>query len=204
MKRAFFLAVILCVTGFIAYRLLFVHAPAPEEKKDLPLAIDQGSGTFNAGFARMLSDYYSVKDALVDWDTAAADRAAGRLTASADSVHFRQLKADSAVILTAGQLVSSIASEAQALIGEDSIEGKRRSFNAMTDELYNLVRTVRYNGQVIYYIRCPMAFGDSAEAYWLSNTSKIVNPYLGRKHPKYHDKELGCGELVDSLQFAQH
>ena len=72
----------------------------------------------------------------------------------------------------------------------------------LSGELYDLIRTVRYDRETIYHIRCPMAFGDSAEAYWLSNSSKIVNPYLGKNHPSYKNKMLGCGELVDSLDFS--
>jgi hypothetical protein len=48
-----------------------------------------------------------------------------------------------------------------------------------------------------------MAFKDSEEAYWLTSTNKIVNPYLGKKHPTYKDKMLGCGEIIDSLDFAK-
>jgi hypothetical protein len=48
-----------------------------------------------------------------------------------------------------------------------------------------------------------MAFKDSEEAYWLTNTNKIINPYLGKNHPKYKDKMVGCGEVVDSLDFSK-
>jgi hypothetical protein len=48
-----------------------------------------------------------------------------------------------------------------------------------------------------------MAFGDSSEGFWLSNTAAIINPYLGKKHPTYGAKMLGCGEVTDSLDFAK-
>jgi hypothetical protein len=73
----------------------------------------------------------------------------------------------------------------------------------LTDEVYTLVRTVRYDGETIYHIRCPMAFNDSEQAFWLSNTPKIMNPYLGEKHPVYKNKMVGCGEIDDSLNFAK-
>jgi len=47
-----------------------------------------------------------------------------------------------------------------------------------------------------------MAFNDSDEAYWLSNSREIVNPYLGKKHPRYKAGMLACGDLTDSLDFS--
>ena len=48
-----------------------------------------------------------------------------------------------------------------------------------------------------------MAFKDSIEGFWLSPTSKVVNPYLGNKHPVYKSKMLGCGEVVDSFDLTK-
>ena len=45
-----------------------------------------------------------------------------------------------------------------------------------------------------------MAFGDEV-ANWISNSSEIMNPYLGKKHAKYKDGMLHCGEVTDSLAF---
>ncbi|HMH31849.1 MAG TPA: hypothetical protein VK543_02405, partial [Puia sp.] len=103
----------------------------------------------------------------------------------------------------AGSYISSISSEAKGLLGEKSIEQKRKALNMLTSELYDLIRIVRYDGSVVYHAKCPMAFGDSNEGYWLSNNPKIVNPYLGKLHPTYKNKMLGCGEIVDSLDFSK-
>jgi hypothetical protein len=98
--------------------------------------------------------------------------------------------------------VQSIAGEVKGLNGETSMEGKKRELNMITDELYSLIRTVRYDGGVIYHMRCPIAFSDSSEGYWLSPNNQIVNPYLGKKDPVYKDKMLGSGEVSDSIHFA--
>jgi hypothetical protein len=202
MKKAVLLVIVLGLSGLIAFELLSRKQDQPPEKKDQPLAVKTSSGEFNASFSKLMKAYFGLKDALVDWDTVAVDKAAGRVQAGADSLELKELKADSSILQIAQNLASSISSEAQGLAGENSLEQKRRAFNAMTDELYNLIRTVRYAGEIIYYIKCPMAFSDSSEAYWLSNTRKIVNPYLGNKHPLYKNKMLGCGELIDSLSFT--
>ena len=96
----------------------------------------------------------------------------------------------------------SVSSEVKAFSGESGIEARRRSFNMITEYLYELATAVRYDGHIIYHIKCPMAFKETEEGYWLSSTRQIVNPYLGNKHPVYKSKMLGCGEVTDSIDFA--
>ncbi|HMH20577.1 MAG TPA: DUF3347 domain-containing protein [Puia sp.] len=203
MKKLVLLVIILVLAVFVGYKL-FSHKDQPvAEKKDQPLSIGKNSGPFNSAFADLMGDYYSVKDALVEWDSAKADLQAKALSQKVDSLPFKDMKADSSVVETAKVLAGSVSNEAKGFIGEASLEQKRRAFNMLTDELYNLVRAVRYDGQIIYHVKCPMAFNDSEEAYWLSNSPKILNPYLGTKHPKYKQKMLGCGEINDSLDFSK-
>ncbi|HTQ29343.1 MAG TPA: DUF3347 domain-containing protein, partial [Puia sp.] len=197
------LFVILALAAVTTYLLLHKKEAPTQEKKEEALAISKNSDAFNASFGTLMTGYYALKNALVDWDTAAVNRASLSVQGAADSLQLKELKADSGIVLTAQNLASSISSEAQGLAAEKSIEEKRKDFNALTDQLYNLVMTVRYDRQRIYHIRCPMALGDSVEGYWLSNSSAVINPYLGKKHPFYKDKMLGCGEVVDSLDFAK-
>ena len=203
MKKPVLLTIILILACITGYLLFFRKAVKPEEKKDQSMAISKNSNALEASFSELIAAYYSVKDALVDWDSTAADGAVMTLQLRADSLPLTQLKADSGVIQTAGNFASSISSEAKGFKGETTLEQKRRAFNMITDEMYNLLRTVKYSGSMVYHIKCPMAFNDSEEAYWLSNTSKVINPYLGRKHPKYHDKMTDCGEVVDSIDFVK-
>jgi hypothetical protein len=71
----------------------------------------------------------------------------------------------------------------------------------ITDELYSLIRTVRYDGAPVFHMHSMMAFPDSSEAYWLSPVNKVMNPYMGKNHPVYKDKMLENGELSDSIHF---
>jgi hypothetical protein len=203
-KRVLFLVIFIVLAGLLAYRFLRRDKdPGTAEKKDQPLRISKNSGAFNTAFAGLLGDYYAVRDALVEWDTLKADQQAVALAQQAGNLPFGELKADSLLVLTARGLASSVENEANGLIGEGTIEQKRRSFNMLTDEVYNLVRTVRFDGQIIYHIRCPMAFNDSEEGFWLTNTTKIMNPYLGKKHPSFGAKMVGCGEVTDSVDFSK-
>ena len=203
MKKIVLLIIVFLLAGLLAYRLFSGKETPPAENKDQALKISKNSGVFNTAFAELMSDYFSLKDALVEWDTIRADQAAYTLGQKADSLPLNTLKADSAIIMTARSMAASIGGEAKGFTGETTIEAKRRAFNALTDQLYTLINTVRYDGQTIYHIRCPMAFKDSEEGFWLSNNAKIINPYLGKKHPVYKEKMLGCGEITDSVGFVK-
>ncbi len=204
MKRLILLLLIILVGGFAVWKLFFNKPEnTPQFEKDKPLAISKNSDAFTKSFSELMSSYYNLKDALVDWDTTKANQAALIMQQRADSLPAKEIKADSTIVLTAENLAGSISNEIKGFVGENTIDQKRRAFNMITDELYNLVRTVQFDGEIIYHIRCPMAFGENEEGFWLSNTSKIINPYLGNKHPKYNNKMVGCGEVVDSLDFAK-
>ncbi len=204
MKKGILLTIIIVLGIFTVYKLLSrKETPAVEEKKDGPLTISKNSDAFNNSFSKLLDDYYAIRDALVDWDTAKANAAAGFLQEHADGLLLKELKADSNVVLTAQSYASSINAEAKGFVGEKDIEQKRKAFDMLSSEMYDLVRIVKYDRAIIYHIKCPMAFHDSVEAYWLSSSNKIINPYLGKKHPNYGSKMLGCGEVVDSLNFAK-
>ncbi|HVM90154.1 MAG TPA: DUF3347 domain-containing protein [Puia sp.] len=204
MKKLLLIIIVVALAGFVAWQFFPRRQDKPiEEKKDEPLAIGKNSSAFDRAFSKLMNDYYAVHDALVNWDTARADKAAYALQLKADSLPFTDLKGDSTVILTAKSFATSISSEMKGFVGEANIEQKRRAFNMLTDEMYNIIRTVQYGGSIIYHMRCPMAFSDSTEGYWLSAVNKVVNPYLGDKHPAYQDKMIGCGEMVDSLDFSK-
>jgi hypothetical protein len=204
MRKFILLIVIFIVAGLLVYKLLSDKKTSQAPTPDQALRISKNSGAFNMAFEGLMTDYFALKDALVDWDTLKADQAAYAVAAKADSLPVRLLKADSSIVKTAESLAASIDGEAKGLVGEAGIEGRRRSFDMLTEELYNLIRTVRYDGQRVYHIRCPMAFGDSSQGFWLSYTPVIINPYLGNKHQVYKAKMLGCGEITDSLDFGKN
>ena len=203
MKKFILLIVAFIVVGFAAYKLLSDKPVKPIESKETPLSIGKNSNQFDSSFADLLTKYYALKDALVDWDTVKADQAAYALGNKADSLPVKTMKADSSIIQSVQSLQAMVSSEAKGFVGETGIEARRRSFNIMTDYMYTLANAVRYDGQIIYHIKCPMAFKETEEGYWLSSTRKVVNPYLGNKHPVYKSKMLGCGEVTDSIDFAK-
>jgi hypothetical protein len=155
-----------------------------------------------ASAAEMATAYFQLADALVNWDTALANKHAMLLAKAADSLDFSGTT-DSTLIAAVMDLSGTIKAESMALAEETDIKEKRREFSMITDNLYPLLQAVQYNGQKLYYQVCPMAFNDDDSGFWISNKAEIVNPYLGTKHPKYASGMLHCGEVVDSIHFAK-
>ncbi|GAC1439593.1 MAG: hypothetical protein NVSMB63_05040 [Sediminibacterium sp.] len=104
-------------------------------------------------------------------------------------------QADTKIVATAKMYIVSISDELKGLMGEKELEAKRRSFQMVGQQLYDLIRTVQYDRAIVYHEFCPMAFNEQG-ADWLSNSSDIRNPYL----PK---KMLTCGEVKDSIDFRR-
>lgn len=203
MKKVILALVVLVIVSVGVYWFLAKPEDTTEKKEPVPLTITDKSDAFQASMADLMATYYGMKDAFVKWDTVAANKAAVDIQAKAERLPMNELKADSGIVQTAKDFSASVVAEAKGILGENDIEQKRRSFHMLSEHLYNLLRTVRYSGEVVYHQRCPMAFNDTEEAYWLSNQSEIMNPYLGTSHSKYKDKMLHCGDIADSLDFRK-
>jgi uncharacterized protein YdbL (DUF1318 family) len=169
------------------------NTPAKETKKDEPLALTKNSSDFNLKFTDLLNNYYHLKDAFVLSNSEMAASSANLLVASATAFKVEEVKADSSIVEMAKGYLHTVSSEAKALSQEKDIEAKRKSFQMISDAMYDLVRTVRFDKDVVYHQFCPMAFND-AGAYWLSATADVKNPYFGKKM-------LTCGEVKDSIDF---
>lgn len=168
------------------------------EKPEAPLQQSANSDTFNLVFGKMLDSYFQLKDHFIrENDTLITKTTAQLITDVAGTASvLSELKADSGIVNTARTYTTSIGSELQGVAQEKDIEERRKSFQVLSEQLYDLIRTVKYDRAVVYHQYCPMAFND-AGAFWLSNSSDIRNPYL----PK---KMLICGEVKDSIDFTKH
>jgi hypothetical protein len=204
MRKALLLVIVLAVALGITYLVLHKSnsGNSNTEEKDAPLAISSKTSAFNHSFAVVLNNYYELSEGFAASDNLRISAAAQKLFKSIDSIRFDQFKADTAIIQTAVSLAQSMQGEITGLQKENTMEQKKREFNMITDELYSLIRTVRYDGSTVYHMRCPNAFADSSEAYWLSPVNKILNPYLGNNHTSNTEKAPDQGEVSDSLHFS--
>lgn len=204
MKKGLFLIGI--VVAALAVYAVFFSKPAEtaggDEAKQQPLAQSKNSEAFNKPFNAALKAYFNLHDALVNWDTAKATESAKLLQTSLAQVPYDSLKADSNLILTAKTFSGNIDADCIGIAGDTSIAEKRKSFYELSENLYTLVQTIKYDQQKIYHVVCPMAFGDDKEGKWITNVDTIINPYLGLKHPKYHAGMINCGSIADTLDYT--
>lgn len=196
MKKIALFVVAAVAMALVVYSFLGKKSE-PKEEHQQPLAVGKKTDGFNQSFNLMLDSYYKLKDALVESDTVKANKAAADLGILADSLNVNDIKGDSTADVireTADNFAGTISGSARGLAGEKDIEAKRKEFQMISDVLWSLTRTVRYDGGKVYYQHCPMAF-DNQGAYWLSNTAEIRNPYFGHKM-------LTCGSIEDSIDYG--
>ena len=150
---------------------------------------------FNEAFARLMTDYYHVKENFYVENDSLIHQFSRKMIKDADSLQFNSFAADTAIIEKGETLAASISGELQGLLGESNLENKRRSFYTLSEQLYELIKTVQYNREPIYHFNCELAFEQSG-ATWLSNTMEKHNPYL----PK---GTTACAEIIDTLNFTK-
>lgn len=151
------------------------------------------SQVFYDSLSNTLQSYYKLSGALVQADSVAANAAAIALKGHVDSLPVTLLQMDSSHLANITGITGSVSAELTGLTGETGLEGKRASFQMVSDMLFDLVKNTGLKGHTIYHQYCPMAFDDKG-AYWLSDKAAIENPYFGHKM-------LTCGETKDSLTY---
>lgn len=170
------------------------------EVKVETLTVKKHSPAFNSGVDNTINTYLAMKDAFVNADTTTIKANAIKFISAVDSMNLDDLQKEDAQILAAvKQQVSDIKSNATPILQETDITQMRQDFRMVSENLYPFLKTIGYEGEKLYWQNCPMAFGEDKEANWISNTSEIINPYLGKNHPEYKSAMLHCGENKDSI-----
>lgn len=199
------LLIILALAGVITWYFWETKPKPDNETPQLqPILVSQHSDSFNISVNKVLNHYYALSEAFVNWDSTALTTHANALRSSLKSVNFSELKKDSVIYQTAQGFIEGSQKQVETIENPAaSLNEKRLSFNQLSDNMYNLMRTIRYDEAKIYLQECPMAFNDNESGIWLSKKEDIRNPYLGLHHPKYGKGMLECGEVKDTLNFIQ-
>lgn len=202
MKRVIVFILLVAVAAAVWF-FFFRTSSSPSGKSKEKLqsaAVGNHSDSLNRQLNQVIDAYLSMKEALVNWDSAAAKQGASRLMEATTLLKLDEIKSkDSSIYLAAQQNLSDIEANLSAVSQDNSLTEIRHDFSMVSENLYPLLKTIGYEGEKLYWQNCPMAFGEDKPANWLSKTSGIVNPYLGNKHPEYKSAMLNCGENVDSL-----
>jgi hypothetical protein len=197
MKKVLIPIAVLVIGGMAAYFFWWKKDPGPAGPKPKPLPQAANTGNFNQSFAKLLVSYYELRDALVESDTAKTTGKAALLSKAADGLKTGEIQGDStgAIKETANNYVQTITASSKAITMENGLDDKRKDFATIADAMFNLVRTVRYDGQKVYWEYCPDAFNKKG-GYWMSEDIVIRNPYMGKEM-------LTCGSVEDSLDYSK-
>jgi len=187
------IGIVLLFTSFIA--CTHKEKQADQQKKVTGFTKAITNVGFDSSFEKLANDYFSLKEQFVNEKDSMINFYTRALIKDADSLHFEGLKADSALIETAKMNTESMAAEGEGLLGETTMDNKRKSFYTLSEQMHDLMKLVQYHGQVVYQVHCPMAFNGEG-ANWLSNTAAIRNPYI----PK---KMITCGNIIDTINFTK-
>jgi len=130
--------------------------------------------TASAAINRILKAYYGVKNALAADDNDAARNQAKALFAAVNAVPADKLNPGQqklwATYTDKLQFDSRHISESTALYHQ------REHFTSLSKNLYEVIKGMKLNTDIVYEQYCPMK-----KATWLSETTVIKNPYLGKQ-----------------------
>jgi len=150
----------------------------------------QVDNKFQEQLAGVFTAYIEMKDAFVASD-------ASKVKSEASETKDALVNVDMKLLTGAAHndwmsYLGPIETSLKEIEGSSDIEAQRKSFSALSDNLYKSVKAFGLGGKQAFYEYCPMAFNNEG-AYWLSEQEKIRNPYFG-------DKMLTCGEVKEKLK----
>lgn len=168
-----------------------VDAPPPA-----PLSKSKNSEVFNESFTQIINAYIHLKDNFITESLPMIDFYAQEVIKKTDSLNYSELKGDAGITENAKSFAGNLNAELKGLLGEKDLTKKRKAFNMVSEQLYNLIRIVQYDKQIIYHQHTANAFADGdTNAFWLSTSRDIKNPYNPNK--------LTDGEIADSLDYSR-
>ncbi|MBK6861622.1 MAG: DUF3347 domain-containing protein [Saprospiraceae bacterium] len=144
-------------------------------------------------FNAVLTAYLDLKNALVMNDANKAATSAKSFMKAIDALDTKRLTNKQDLIWT--MYAEKLSFDLEHIKGAPETEHQREHFVSLSKNLYEVAKVFKANPDDLYYQFCPMA-NDGKGAFWLSEQSKIRNPYFGKKM-------LSCGSTKETLQAAK-
>jgi len=164
-------------------------------------SISLNDSTINV-VSSLFDQYESLKNGLVDYNIPAVDSSATFLSSILNKFSISGIQ-DAALTDSIHYSIKNMEASVNAILAKGSIEDKKRSFSQLSESFYLFLTRIQFDQFTLYKQTCPMAFNDNESASWISRSTEIYNPYLGKKHPKYAAGMLNCGEVSDSVSFKK-
>lgn len=187
-----FFIVTLLLIGVVRFLFFSKESSADTGPRDEPLKVSKHSDVFNRSLQKVLDAYYKLTDAFINSDTSAISVSGMELRNALADFKVDELKKDSLIYLTTLDPLANAKTETESIIKDPSIDEKRGSLNVLTDNLQDLLATVKYDLQKIYLQQCSSAFGEERPGSWLSRSEKAENPY----------GKPGCAEMRLTLDYT--
>jgi hypothetical protein len=143
--------------------------------------------------APVLTAYLNLKNALAKDDESSTLESAKVLFKAIEGVDMSKFNpAQHKVWMTYAKKLSY---DAEHIKGTKEMDHQREHFVSLSKAMHEVEKALNSNSMTLYYQFCPMA-NDGKGAYWLSETEKIKNPYMGKKMPS-------CGSTKETLNSAK-
>jgi hypothetical protein len=163
---------------YLAAIVLFVAATtAKAAPADLHSAINN-----------VYKSYLGIKNALATDDSKAANDEAKKFTAALKEVPVSQMDAQQKAVWT--KYAEKLRYDGDHISESTAIDHQREHFGSLSTNMYAVVKAFQTNEMVLYKQYCPME-----KKSWLSESSAIKNPYLGKKMPD-------CGTTKETLKAS--
>ena len=145
--------------------------------------------TVSNPISEVYADYIGLKNSLTKDNADSAAAYAKKLFKDIDKVQMDKLTATQ---YTAWMNYNTkLSYDAEHIKGTAELEHQREHFISLSKTMYDLLKAFSTNTETVYYQFCPMA-NDGKGAYWISENSKIVNPYFGKQM-------LSCGSTKETI-----
>src|ERR1044071_5426956 len=157
MKRVLLVVTLLIVLliGIVAWKFVFPKKSVDGGPKPQGLTVSKHSDGFNESINKALDSYYQLTEAFVNWDTANVNSSLTTLKTTVDSIRIPEMQKDSAIYETAKTQWESIQAEIMGMQADTSLYAKREDLNSLSQQLFDLLRIVKYDVSKVYYEECP-------------------------------------------------
>ncbi|WP_378104412.1 DUF3347 domain-containing protein [Chryseobacterium sp. sg2396] len=129
--------------------------------------------------SKLYQNYIAIKSALASDNADITSKAATEFIKTASAIDYKKV--------SEGNL-DALRKDATAISEARSINIQRETFMNLSENMISLAKEFKLSENPVYVQYCPMADGS-----WLSDESKIANPYYGKSM-------LTCGNVKSTIK----
>lgn len=139
--------------------------------------------------SEVYTDYIGIKNSLTKDNPDSAAIYAKKMFKDIDKVQMEKLASTQHTAWM--KYMTKLSYDAEHIKSTVELEHQREHFISLSKNMYDLLKSFNTNSSIIYYQFCPMA-NEGKGAYWISEQSKVINPYFGKKM-------LSCGSTKETI-----